>query len=154
MHSRIFQISKKPVTDYMSEDRYYDGFVGSIADYIDSLSEEDQMESIECLKAVLGDSVRIDIENKCMTIVSKKKYFERKYERFLNMAADVSKMSFEDFCSFNGDVKMYSLMYDFDDKYGYYIDDYDNGWRTIDSFMREVKNREKFYFGIVTDYHM
>ena len=76
MHSRIFQISKKPVEDRISEDRYYDGFVGRIADYVDELDTDGQLESIRWLAETPGIRVNnIGDATATITIVDKKAYF-------------------------------------------------------------------------------
>lgn len=157
MHSRIFQISKKPVEDRISEDRYYDGFVGRIADYVDELDTEEQLESIRWLAETPGIRVK-DIEGETtITIVDKKAYFAGKLAEFQNVLKELEKTSLENFIANSGtvDYGVWQMSESYEDTFGFYVDDYDEqfGIITLDKFMRKADEGSVWYIGAVTDYH-
>ena len=78
MHSRIFQISKKPIEDRISEDRYYSGFVGQVADYVTEQDADDQLNSISWLAETPGIEVKNIDGVSTITAVDKKAYFAAK----------------------------------------------------------------------------
>lgn len=158
MHSKIFQISRKPISkdNYITEDRYYDGFVGEIADYVDIDSSYHDI-CIDYLGEYLGDAAKIN-GNK-IKIIDKRKYFDKKYEEFIQYAKKiVENTSPEEFAGdYSGDLgfNIINLTWSYEDKYGFYVDDNDEdaGLEPIDTFLRRAKNGDVFYFGEVIDYH-
>ena len=159
MHSRIYQVSKAPINkdDFITEDRYYDGFVGSIADYVSD--EVDINGELECLRSLLEGKGAAEFTPDCtqMTIVNKRAFFESKYESWKALAADFASISFDEFCGEEGDLYFkHSLVEDmFDDKFSFYMDDNDEyyGLQTFSSFMRSAKDGDTYYLGAVIDYH-
>lgn len=156
MHSRIIQVSSKPIDrdDWITEDRYYDGFVGQIADYVDS--ETDREGDIEWLSAILNDAVKFDKDS--FTIIDRDKYFAKKYEAFLDSINKLQNISFDEFsCKIptNLSLLMYDIQKAYSNEYGFYIDDnYEYaGTQTLDDFMRHVSNGDVFYIGAIFDYH-
>lgn len=164
MHSNIYQISKDPIKkdDFIDESRYYDGFVGSIADYVHPLTDKERIPAFEMLKSCLGGSAKFEGEK--FTIVDKEAYFRSKYEAWKNCLQRLGDCSFEQFISppyeGRGLDSMGMLHYQceelYNDKYSIYMDDNGEyyGNRTLDEFMREAQNNETYYLGAVTDYHM
>ena len=161
MHSRIFQVSKKPIeeTEYLEEERYYDYFVGGVADYVDEV--EDPIEDWNWLNDFSGGTIKIDTEKKTLTIIDKEAFFEKNYENWKKALDNLSNITLKDFvsnekfdehsCSYN----MWQLNSAYNDKHGFYIDDNDEyfGLVTLPSFMRNRENGEVFYLGNTIDYH-
>ena len=159
MHSRIFQISKKTVEDRISEDRYYDDFVGRIADYVDELDAGGQLESIRWLaEATPGIAVKdAGDATATMTIVDKKAYFAGKFEEFENALRELGKLTLEQFATDDRDLncRMWLLKEAYEETCAFYVDDYDEefGLLTFDRFMREADEGSVWYIGTVIDYH-
>lgn len=158
MHSRIFQISKKPVEDRISEDRYYDGFVGRIADYVDELDTDGQLESIRWLAETPGIRVNnIGDATATITIVDKKAYFAGKLAEFQNALKELEKTNLENFIANSGtvDYGVWQMSEAYEDTFGFYVDDYDEqfGIISFDKFMRKADEGNVWYIGAVIDYH-
>lgn len=157
MHSRIFQISKKPVENRISEDRYYDGFVGRIADYVDELDTDGQLESIRWLAETPGIHVKNVEGMATITIVDKKAYFAAKLMEFQNALKRLEKISLEDFIANSGalDYGAWQMSEAYEDTFGFYVDDYDEqfGIISFDKFMRKADESNVWYIGAVIDYH-
>ena len=169
MHSKIFQISKGEVKDFITEDRYIDGFVGQIADYVQEMDKEVWKETWNWLSDFCKGAIEIN-ENK-LTVIDKEKYFANRYTDFQLLIKKAADISLEQFMSNDYTIDITdqygntfkrnapSLMCDiglvFDDKLGFYVDDNDGyaGLETFDSFMRRVHNGDVYYLGSVIDYH-
>ena len=158
MHSKIIQISKEPIEEenYISESDYYESFVGSIADYVADL-EDDEVESekrdfissLEKRGIVKGDN------GNEFTIVNKTKFFEGLYEEFVSHVQKLADATLEAFCNGKLDDAMYCLNTSYKNKYDIYIDDKGEwyGLVPLSEFMRSVNNGETFYLGGAVDYH-
>ena len=167
MHSRIFQISKNPIKDMITEDRYYDNFVGNIADYVDTPQKRYRKGDIESfLKASLHDVAIFTDDNEKFTITNKTAYFEPLYNAWkmnLGLLQDITLNQFsdEDHKPTNEDpfstlgMLHFRTESSYNDEYGVYVDDNDEyaGLQTLTSFMRHTKNGETYYIGSVIDYH-
>lgn len=158
MHSKIFQISRKPIDreDYLSESRYYNGFVGEIADYVNgALSDNDIKANKKWLldETLAGAIVKHD-ENS-FTISDKTKYFEKKYKDFIDAVTEAQAMTLEDFASAKCDILAYRIKADYEDRFSIYVDDSNEyyGLITLDYFMRAIRPGDRFYLGAVIDYH-
>ncbi|MBR0420294.1 MAG: hypothetical protein IJI66_14125 [Erysipelotrichaceae bacterium] len=165
MHSRIFQVSDKPVPkdDYYTEDRYYAGFCNEIADYVSDVEEDNRSSDIDWLADFLKDAAVRDGDK--FTIINKAKYFETKFKRYKDLLEVCSKVSLDEF-SGKKNINTESLGYhdempfgpltnlleeSYNDKFGFYIDD---GYCiTLDDYMRYIKDGDVFYIGAVIDYH-
>lgn len=170
MHSRIFQVSKEPITEeyYISESTFYDSsFIGEVADYVNE--NTDRADDINWLKEYIGNrgGVEINEEEGTITIVDKKQFFEKSFDTFkelLNKLANTNIIQFSGTAE-SGDMEnsrfaFSSLMYDLEceaegDKFGFYV--YDNeDWgypARLDEWIRSTKNGDKYYFGATIDYH-
>ena len=156
MHSRIFQISRKPINkdEYISEYDYYDsGFIGEIADYVSDDTDRDA--DIEWLKSRLEGVA--DFNGDSFTIKDQRKYFEKSFSDFLEAIKEVSLLTFQDFCTNANDFdyKMYKLKTAYRNEFRFYIDDNGEyaGREPLDDFMRRAKNGDVFYIGATLDYH-
>ena len=156
MHSRIFQISRKPVSreDYFDEDRYYDDFVGHVADYV--VKSSDRNDDIEWLRGYLEGVA--DFSGDKFRIINRKKYFEDGFQEFCEAADSIREMSLEDYIGSGGsnpELRLYMLNKSYEDKYSFYLDDdeYFDRAVTLDRFMRHVNEDETYYIGQTFDYH-
>ncbi len=151
MHSRICQLSQKPIdkSDYITEDMFYDDFVGTVGDYVQE-SPTGRKEDIEWLMAIIEDYGAIynsSEESILFPIGFKENYFKESYEK---LKEAVQNMSLEQFASDSIIVSTLKLL--IDSKYGFYI--YTTHWQTLDNFVRcELKEGEKYYIGGILDYH-
>lgn len=155
MHSRIFQISREPISkdEYISEADFYDnGFIGNIADYVSD--DTDRESDIEWLKQRLEGVA--DFNGDSFTIKDQRKYFEKSFSDFLEAIKDISLLTFEDFCTDANDFnyKMYKLESAYRDEFEFYINDIGGyGTEPFDDFMRRAKNGDVLYIGATLDYH-
>lgn len=158
MHSRIYQVSEKPITTFVDEYRYEDWFIGTHADYtsIVEYQSEDYMSDLKWLQNVTK-GIKVDFKKGTITVTSKKEYFEKKHEEFKNLLEELSYTTLEDFSkgNFSLNSKMYSLENTYEDKSSFYIDDnYENiGITPLDNWVRNVEEGKEYYIGTITDYH-
>lgn len=154
MHSRIFQISKECKTDSISESRYEEYFVPSNADYV--VKVENVEDDYKWL-AQFAKGIKVETKDNVttLTIVSKKEYFENCFNEFQELIKKFSDYSLDEFMSEKSFYDMYNLKREYDDKYGFYIDDNDEyfGIATFDNFMRNVNDGDVYYLSSVFDYH-
>ena len=154
MHSRIFQISSEPIEDFITEERYYDGFVGQYADYVATIeSETDLLEDLKWLGSREGISV--DLDKKTVTITSKRDYFDKKFDEFKNLIEELKDTTTEEFINGTHDLKLYQLQSAYENEHGFYIDDNDDymGLSNIDYWVRNTEENKPYYIGAVFDYH-
>lgn len=156
MHSRIFQIEKKPIPEenYMTSRDVPEWFVSpSTADYVsDDTSREDD---VDHLADVLSDIANI-VGSRITFTSSTSKYFDKKYEDFIKEVAALSKTSLEEFSTDEGGIgyRMWRINHYYNDKHGFYV--YDEGaclLETLDNFLRDVKPGDVYYIGGTVDYH-
>ena len=157
MHSRIFQISTKPIgeDDYITESDYYDHwFTHQIADYVSDDSNRD--EDIDWLKEYSNgfDIFRDNNGNYTIIVNNKEKYFENAYDRFLRELDRIGRPTLE---QFSQRIDLWSLNDACEDKYGFYVEycDDDNGHDliTLDDFIRRCDACTTYYLGGTIDYH-
>lgn len=150
-----FKFHENPIEDFIDESRYWDGFVGNVADYIEASC--DKKSDIENLKARLSNVAEFD-GNK-FTITDKVEFFKSSYEAWKNNLSAISNISLEEFAGEGSDVDIEYLNYRYEscyeDKFGFYMDDNDEyyGNQTLSAFMRNTKNGDVWYIGEVFDYH-
>ena len=156
MHSRIFQVSRKPISqeDLIEEYRYEDSFVGSHADYVVKQSESEGIDDLDWLQTATK-GLEIDTEKKTITITSKEKFFETKHEKFQELLEKLQYMSLKEFSNAQNSFDMYDLESAYNDKYGFYIDDNDEycGLTTLDDWVRNAEENKTYYVGNIFDYH-
>ena len=99
MHSRIFQVSSKPISqeDYLTEDDIPESFFNTTADYVDSLSDEERASSIEDLESVLANSFTFQ-DGAVTSTENMYEYFRKPFESFRASLQRLSSISFEEFC--------------------------------------------------------
>ncbi|MCR5669654.1 MAG: hypothetical protein K6G10_01495 [Butyrivibrio sp.] len=152
-HSRIYQISRSPISkdDYIDESRYYDCFVGEIADYVSEDTDRD--EDIKTLKASLGDAAVIEGDK--LTITNKQSFFKRNYRNWIAMLNKLKDISLEEFCEPDKDLNIFRLNCLYNDRHDIYMDDNDEecGNQTLSDFLRDADDGDVFYLGATIDYH-
>ena len=163
MHSRIFQITKEKLdkTDWIIADHYYDHwFTNRIADYVnDDINRKNDLDwFFSCMDGVVERNKRNKSKFK---IINKLKYFESRYERFLQALEDLCGATLQQFAGeekFGEDglsFAKYRIDCEYNDEFGFYVDDNREwaGLDTMDEFMRRVHDGDEFYIGGVVDYH-
>ena len=151
MHSRIIELSKKPIKkgERIRESDYYDnGFIGNIANYVSG--DVDREHDIKWFVSYLkGKDMLIKSDNKSFTLGSsaREKYFKEKYDALKEYIANVS---LEKFCTYSLDL--YRIGAYIEEKDDFYIH-HDGYYETLDSFMRHVEDGDTWYFGGTLDYH-
>ena len=158
MHSRIYQVSEKPITTFADEYRYEDWFVGTHADYVSPVEyqSEDYMSDLKWLQNAT-EGIKVDLKKGTITVVSKKEYFDDKHDAFKDILEELSDTTLEEFSNSNHSLwsKMYELKATYEDKSSFYIDDnYENlGITPLDNWVRNVEEGKEYYIGTITDYH-
>lgn len=152
MHSRIFQVSAAPIAkeDYISSADYEDHwFTREIADYVSDNCDRDS--DIEWLKS---DGLEIGTEKERAVLIVKDKhaFFNAAYESFRESLKEAEAMTIDDFCKIGTSFIPFRVKHSYEDKYGFYIED-ENELKTLDSWVRLVKEGDVFYIGGTVDYH-
>ena len=177
MHSKIFQVCSHPIdpqdykqeTDYLDREdrRYTDGYdyLNGNAYAVATCYGEDRHQALCDLRMQLMNSAKVeqipDPSDKgksvyVITIVDKDRYFMTIYENFLSKLKSIGEYSFD---AFSNEYSHAIIKYDLiclnsidSNEYGFYMNDMDNGMKTLNDFMRSVSNGDRFYIGAVTDY--
>ena len=159
MHSRIYQISEKPISkeNFTKESSYYDdGFVGEIADYVSEVDyrSNDYISDLEWLQTAT-EGLEVNIKKGTITILNKKEYFDKKHDKFKELIENLQDITLEDFSSNKEYFTILDLKSAYDDKYSFYIDDnYENvGLTSLDNWVRNAEENKKYYVGNILDYH-
>lgn len=160
MHSRIIQLSKKPIDkeEYIKESDFFgydgeSGFVGTIADYVNEHTNtaEDIKWFVSCY-----EEYGVTHDEKNGTLTFKKgfleKYFKERFEQFKELS---SNLTMEEFTNSFG-MERYRIEKALEDTFGFYIyiEDYNS---TMDTFARmylkSSNGDQTFYTGNTIDYH-
>jgi hypothetical protein len=158
MHSRIFQVSAKPIPqeDLIEEYRYEDGFVGSHADYVSQVTNgsEDYLSDLSWLQTAT-EGLEVDIEKRTVTIKSKKEYFDKKHDQFKELLEKLQDITLEEFAGTKNHFDIYDLESAYEDKYSFYIDDNDEycGLTNLDNWVRNAEENKPYHIGSIFDYH-
>ena len=152
MHSRIFQVSKKPIKEYeyLSESDYWEHwFLNSVADYV--VDSDDRDEDIKWLKDYAkGYIVDHDENGDYFVIISKAEYFENSFKNFTELLDKIKNCTIENFVA--GIHEMWGLKNAYEETFGFYVD-MNGELLSFDSFVRHCTEGEKYYIGGTLDYH-
>lgn len=157
MHSRIFQISKRPIdkADYIEESRYWDHwFTHSYADYVSG--ETNRADDIEWLKVCYnneGLTFGTDNGGEYFIIEDKTKYFASKFKRFQILIKQLAGSTFDSFVTTELELDVYRLKTAYEDEHDFYVDNEDGDLCSLDNFIRRNCDGAKFYIGATIDYH-
>lgn len=155
MHSRIFQLSTKPIKkeDYIDDSNYaYEHwFTNSIADYvIDSQYRNEDLKWLEDCYENQGIKFGKDDDGEYLIVESKQKYFENSFNKFMETIEKIKSYTIDNFVG--GFDEMWHLKNAYEYKYGFYVD-VNEELLSFDSFIRYCTTDEKYYIGGTLDYH-
>ena len=157
MHSRIYQISTKPIykDDYIEEYRYYDHwFLNSVADYVNGdTNRENDIDWLKSCYKEQGLSFGADEGGEYLVVEDKSKYFAKSFEEFQRALKELSEITINDFLTAKYGMKMYNLKSAYNDECGFYVDGDVVGLETFDTFIRYADINVKYYIGATIDYH-
>ena len=156
MHSRIYQVSNEPIKDFISEDRYYEGFVGNYADYVSEVEHksDDYLNDLKWIQNATN-GLEVNIKEGTITVTSKKQYFNEKHDKFQELLEKLQNITLEEFSSRTRYFDILDLKSAFDDEYSFYVDDNDEfcGITTLDNWVRNAEEGKTYYIGTIIDYH-
>lgn len=151
MHSMIIQFSLSPIyeDDYMTEDDFIDnGFVGWIADYVNSdIDRDDYIQWF--LDFVEPYGIEYNSEDQSVIFLPgfKRKYFEERLQKLKDYVQNLSIESFASDIFVSSDIQ--KLV---EDEFGFYV--YEDGdLMPFDYFVRTLSEGQKYFIGGVLDYH-
>lgn len=150
----IIQITKQRIEsdEYITEEYYYDGFVGTIADYVDD--EIDRDKGIEVFKQELGSAASFDTVDS-FKIADKKAFFRGKFMQFQECLRIMNIYTLD---QFSGDIPsdieldFYKLKKSYAYEFGTYID-FEGDTLTLDKFLRNADTNATYYIGGIVNYH-
>ena len=164
-HSRIFQISEKPLVqeNFITDDDFHEHwFVGSVAEYVSG--DNDRSEDIRCLRDRLTNLrvARFGIDKSYSRISfvilpeGKERYFSHAYERFVEARKKTIEMGLPEFASgvvFAG--LAHQMESAFCEKFAFYVSQNENEFDIVplDEFIRGAEVGQRYYIGGVLDYH-
>lgn len=161
MHSRIFQVSKAPVTtqNFIQAYEIQDHFQSGIADYV--IEVENRREELDYLMESFRNILEQGPEKYSFRITAegRENYFRGGYQRFRELCALMLTMPLGAFIGTEPgpegkaiSMLMYELNEAYADKYGYYIYE-DDELMPLCEWLRGADLNEVYYFGNVLDYH-
>lgn len=159
MHSRIFEVSEKPVDpeNYLDEGSIPEWFCGSIADYVDGDTDRDH--DIEWLLQQMHGAATYSVEDNSLSFDAdaKKKFFAADYLKFQESLKELSCISEEEFAGESHDhnlrLMMYRLKEAYADKFGFYICSEERELEPLHDWLRMADLSKKYYIGGTIDYH-
>ena len=153
MHSRIFQVSMKPIEKiyYIDESNYYDHwFTREIADYVDD--DTNRVEDINwlasCAKGIIVSS---DEDGEFLIVTDREKYFRNAFDAFQEAIETIKDFTITEFINCSS-YDIWKVNNAYEDKYGFYVDA-DGELITLDRFVRTCALNAKYYIGATIDYH-
>ena len=147
MHSRIFQLTTKPIkeSEWLTEndDDILQTFPYSVAKPDGKRDDEIRWLLDVCPKCFIW------IEDNTLDVLPNAK-FDYFGGRFRELKKKVGNLHFEEFCD---EYYARNLIELIEDKFGFHVYDDDGYVKTMDTFMRQVKVNTKLYIGGILDYH-
>lgn len=154
MHNMIFQLSDEPIQkeNFLQEEILYGSFVGEVADYVSSDVDRDaEIKSfVESELEPYGVFYNPSEQSIIFMQNFKRKYFEKQYQKFQEY---VSKITMKIFAGYSDTSALYQLQMTIERQFETYIF-IDNNYMTLDEFIRNMKEGQKYYFGSAIDYHI
>jgi hypothetical protein len=154
MHSNIFQLERTPLREeeFVTEEEFYDGFVGIVADYVDSDIDREE-EILYFINQLKPYGIIYNPEEQSIVFKEgfKEKYFLEKFNKLKQLTSELTLEEFAGIETFD-ELKLWKIKQLIEDKFGTYIYT-ENCWMPLDAFLREMEEGEKYYFGSVIDYH-
>ena len=152
MHSRIFQISDNPITEEnLIEESNYDG--NESFDYV--VTSNEIKKDLQWLQGVT-QGLEINIKEKTITIKSKREYFSKKHDTFIELAEKLSSTTLDEFIKGKNISDFINLKDAYEEEHAFYIDDnYECfGLTTLDNWVRNAEENKAYYIGNIFDYHI
>ncbi len=160
MHSRIIELSDKPVAEnerYSVED-VPDWFLCSIADYVGEIEESERDCEIGWIAEWFGGLCTRDGDKLTIVPDAREKFFRPMYSRFLEAAANLMTISYKSYCGEVDGYRMWRAMFElnnaYEDKFGGYV--YDPKLcelQTMHEWLRNADLSKPYYVGGIIDYH-
>ena len=150
----IIQITKDRLQpdEYISEEFYYDNFVGTIADYVDG--DINREKELEFFQNTLGSTAHFSTPDE-FQIVNKNDYFRSKFMHFTEQLRIMGIYTLEQFSGDTPsdiDFDFYKLRKSYSDKFGVYIE-WEGGTVPIADFLRHADTNTTYYVGGIIKYH-
>ena len=160
MHSRIFEISSTPVdvNDRLTEYAVPEWFCNSIADYVDTVAEDNRQEELDWFVSRFAGNCERDEDKLTFNARTQEDYFRYDYAKFREalsvlMAMDLETFSGKRYSPSLGEA-MYTVESRYDDRFGFYVYDQDREeLMTLDNWVRHMDVAKLYYVGGVVDYH-
>ena len=156
MHSKIFQLSTEPIKedDLMTESEFLatdcdytgGGFVGTVADYVSSMSSTEQKQCIKEFIKAFKNGIEYHTEDNYFVVIDKKEIFK---EDFHNFSTSMEGFGIKEFVNKSWANRVKDII---SPTFSWYVY-HEYVWEPYTDFFRTVKNGEKYYFGSVLDYH-
>ena len=160
MHSRIFELSERPVPtdERLCLESVPDWFFSSISDFAEDISDEDREDEIKWLAEYFHNLCTAEGDKLTFDPATPEKRFKRNYSKFLEKAAALTAMSYEAFCGRMGgrvlEYTLFELNDAYEDKYGFYVYEPESlNLRPINAWLREADLTKPFYVGGIVNYH-
>lgn len=158
MNSIIYQIGTTPFqgTDgFFEEDKYFENFVGEIADRISEMDSVIRKKCIEDLKNNLVNTGAFTrVANGGLRFENQDKYFQPVFHRYIEALQKAMNAGYKDFCDPFGNNAFYDVKNAWADKFGIYLDDGDNiGLKPLTDAIRYMPEGYTIFFGNVFSYH-
>lgn len=151
MHSRIFQLEKKPDFDPATEEDLQDLVDSGIADYVVEMrGDEARNDALNWFTGHFGGmTVGEDDEGRTVVrIASRFDPLARKLEEFKDK---ITGLDIEKFCDYFWAFQVRDLL---GDRHGFYCYSNYGGYWTADSFFRHLEGSSiVLYVGTIFDYH-
>jgi len=160
MHSRVFEISSKPIDEALRLDEYElpDWFCSGIADYVDRIDDENRVEEINWFASQFAGNCIVAGDKVSFKPNTKHDYYRHNYNKFREAAAILATCDYEAFCDSKPcsefSMTLLQLNSSYEDRYGFYVYDRDDEELiTLDSWVRRNDLSEPYYIGSIIDYH-
>lgn len=161
MHSRVFHVEtdKNCGSDLdLAYELEENGFVGEVADYAVNADENDEANGVQAsidwlkgyMESRLDNLVTFHDDNSFeFSVGFKQKWFKETFESFKSI---IENMTLDDFAT--SGLLTYEIQSMIEAKYEFYIYKEDNGYCTLDNFIREdAVDHVRYYIKNVADYH-
>lgn len=159
MHSRIFELSTSPIhrKERITSYGIPEWFCGSIADYVDDISESEREGELTWFVSRFGEHCSRAGDKISFGEKVKESYFAAKYRTFIS-SLSAALCTLKDFSGASEDTNlpmvMFRLQESYEDRYSFYVYDHDiEELLTLDSWVRRTDLSKSYYLGGVIDYH-
>ena len=160
MHSRIYELSEKPVreTERFGFTDVPEWFFSQIADYADDTNEVSRENEIQWFQSFFGDLCTVDGDKLTFDPDTVGKRLRKRYDIFLEKAEALKNHSYEAFCGKTGapalELALFELNDAYEDRYGFYVYEPECcSLQTVYAWLRDADLSKPYYVGGIVDYH-